>query len=87
MSLTTAVSEDDDGESVHNSPYKVILIIMMMIMMMIMRIIMMMIMRIIMMMILKSVMMNKRTSPGEAERFSSLVQLHGSRQKSRISFR
>ena len=23
MSLTTAVSEDDDGESVHNSPYKV----------------------------------------------------------------
>ena len=22
MSLTTAVSEDDDGESVHNSPYK-----------------------------------------------------------------
>ena len=25
MSLTTAVSEDDDGESVHNSPYKVLL--------------------------------------------------------------
>ena len=22
MSLTTAVSEDDDAESVHNSPYK-----------------------------------------------------------------
>ena len=33
MSLTTAVSEDDDGESVHNSPYKVILIIIMMVMM------------------------------------------------------
>ena len=24
MSLTTAISEDDDAESVHNSPYKVI---------------------------------------------------------------
>ena len=37
MSLTTAVSEDDEAESVHTSPYKVMIVmmIMMMIMMMI----------------------------------------------------
>ena len=32
MSLTTAVSEDDEAESVHTSPYKVMIVIVMMMM-------------------------------------------------------
>ena len=36
MSLTTAVSEDDEAESVHTSPYKVMIVIVIMIMIMIM---------------------------------------------------